>query len=99
MTFGCQTWSPNKQLTQNLRTAQTAAQRKMLNVKQLRTILRDQRKTDIVEYILKQKWKWAGHVARMKDNRWTKRFTEWQPRIGKGLYILEDDQAQGGRMI
>ena len=30
----------------------------------------------IVEYILKQQWKWAGHIARMKDNRWTKRCTE-----------------------
>ena len=27
---------------------------------------------DIIEYTLKQKWKWAGHIARMKDNRWTK---------------------------
>ena len=38
---------------------------------------------DIIEYILKQKWKWAGHIARLKDNRWTKRCTEWQPRRGK----------------
>ena len=28
-------------------------------------------------------WRWAGHIARMKDNRWTKRCTEWQPRRGK----------------
>ena len=34
---------------------------------------------DIIEYTLKQKWKWAGHIARMKD----KRYTEWQPRRGK----------------
>ena len=25
-----------------------------------------------LEYTLKQKWRWAGHIARMKDNRWTK---------------------------
>ena len=30
---------------------------------------------DIIEYTLKQKWKWAGHIARLKDNRWTKRCT------------------------
>ena len=24
-----------------------------------------------------QKWKWAGHVATMDDNRWTKRLTDW----------------------
>ena len=28
---------------------------------------------DIIEYTPKQKWRWAGHIARMKDNRWTKR--------------------------
>ena len=28
---------------------------------------------DIIEHALKQKWKWAGHIARMKNNRWTKR--------------------------
>ena len=39
--------------------------------------------TDIIEHKLKQKLKWAGHIARMKDNRWTKRCTEWQPRRGK----------------
>ena len=29
-----------------------------------------------IEYTLKQTWKLAGHIARMKDNRWTKRCTE-----------------------
>ena len=38
---------------------------------------------DIIEYTLKQKWRWAGHIARMKDNRWTRQCTEWQPRRGK----------------
>ena len=38
---------------------------------------------DIIEYTLKLKWKWAGHIARLKDNRWTRRCTEWQPRRGK----------------
>ena len=40
---------------------------------------------DIIEYTLKRKRRWAGHTARMKDNRWTKRRTEWQPRRGKRL--------------
>ena len=25
------------------------------------------------------KWRWAGHVARMNDNRWTKRLIDWHP--------------------
>ena len=32
-----------------------------------------------MENIKKLKWCWAGHVARMQDNRWTKRVTEWIP--------------------
>ena len=43
------------------------------------TMLRNQKRTtifDIIDYTLKQKWRLAGHIARMKDNRWTKRCTE-----------------------
>ena len=55
----------------------------MLNVKlndRIRdTIIRQRtRVTDIVQYLTNTKWKWAGHIARMKDNRWTIRSTEWQ---------------------
>ena len=32
----------------------------------------------IVQNVTDTKWKWAGHIARMKDNRWTIRSTEWQ---------------------
>ena len=28
-------------------------------------------------------WRWAGHVARRNDNRWTLRLTEWLTREGK----------------
>ena len=35
---------------------------------------------DILEDVSKLKWKWAGHVARMRDNRWTSRATDWIPR-------------------
>ena len=35
---------------------------------------------DIVQVVKQQKWRWAGHVARMDDNRWTKRITDWQPK-------------------
>ena len=63
-------------------------ERKMLNLKLQDkmpcSVIRKRTKiNDIVEYTLKQKWRWAGHIARMKDNRWTKRCTDWQPRRGK----------------
>ena len=44
---------------------------------------KERKMIDIIEYALKQKRKWTGHIARMKDNKWAKRCTEWQPRRGK----------------
>ena len=38
--------------------------------------------TDIISEVIKKKWKWAGHLARTTDNRWTKRLTEWRPWLG-----------------
>ena len=72
----------NKQMTNKLRTAQRAMERKMLDLKLKDKIpcaeIRKRTKIiDIIEYTLKQKWKWAGHIARLKDNRWTRRCTEW----------------------
>ena len=88
MTYGCQTWSLTKALANKLRVAQRAMERKMLGIKikdkipcaviRSRTQVRD-----IVDYVAKQKWEWAGHIARLKDNRWTLRTTEWRPRNGR----------------
>ena len=55
----------------------------MLNVKQkdrirITNIRQRTRVTDIVQYVTNTKWKWAGRISRMKDNRWTIRSTERQ---------------------
>ena len=42
------------------------------------TIRQRARVTDIVQHVTNTKWQWAGHIARMKDNRWTIRSIEWQ---------------------
>ncbi|GFN77097.1 protein sidekick-1 [Plakobranchus ocellatus] len=88
MTYGCQTWSLTKATTQKLRVAQRAMERKILGIKladrvKCSEIRKRTQIQDIVDFVAKQKWKWAGHVARFKDNRWTLRVTEWQPRNGK----------------
>ena len=82
-THGCQAWSLTKALVKKLETSQRVMERKMLNVKLkdkiLYTIIRQRtRVTDIVQYVTNTKWKWAGHIARMKDNMCTIRSTEWQ---------------------
>ena len=83
MTYGCQTWSLTKALVKKLETSQRAMERRMFNVKlkdgiRNTTIRHRTRVTDIVQYVTNTKWKWAGHISRIKDNRWTIRNTEWQ---------------------
>ena len=68
-------------MTNKLRTAQRAMERKMLDLKLQDKIpcseIRKRTKIiDIIDFTLKRKWKWAGHIARLKDNRWTKRCAE-----------------------
>ena len=72
----------------------------MLNVKLKdrirKTIVRQRtRVTDTVQYVTNTKWKWAGHIARMRDNRWTIRNTEWQIKgvrsVGKPKRQWRDD--------
>ena len=88
LTYGCQTWKINKGTIRKIRTAQRKMERKMLNIKQTDRIknsdIRKKTKViDIVKYVTKAKASWAGHVARLQDNRWTRRTTEWTPRQGK----------------
>ena len=76
MTYGCQTWSLTKVLVKKLETSQRAMERRMLNVKLKdrigsTTIRPRTRVTDIVQYVTNTNWKWAGHITRMQDNRWT----------------------------
>ena len=83
ITYDCQTWSLTKAFVKKLETSQRAMERRMLNVKledriPNTTIRQITRVTDIVQYVTNTKWKWTGHIARMKDNRWTIRSTEWK---------------------
>ena len=85
MTYGCETWALNKGMIDKLAVAQRKMERIMLGI-----TLRDQKRSnwirqqtgvaDIIEHICKTKHRWAGHVARLTDNRWTIKTTEWTPR-------------------
>ena len=37
---------------------------------------------DCVQEQRRRKWRWAGHVARRKDGRWTRWMLDWQPLRG-----------------
>ena len=85
MTYGSEPWA----LTTAQMDALAVAQREMERI-MLGTTLRDQRHntwirhqtgvTDIIDHIRQSKHRWAGHVARLQDNRWTIRATSWVPR-------------------
>ncbi|CAH2217156.1 jg22848 [Pararge aegeria aegeria] len=76
-------------------------ERSIMNVRRIHKIrhslIRQQTKiTDALAYTLKAKWKWAGHVARLTDNRWTLRLTKWPGPTGNRArgrphYRWEDD--------
>ena len=88
MMYGSETWSLTKYSEAKLQSAQRAMERQMLNISlrnkvRCTTIRQQTGVADILRKIKQSKWRWAGHVARRNDNRWTKRLLEWQPRIGK----------------
>ena len=86
--YGCQTWTLTKELVYKIEVCQRKMERKILGIRQIekvpnKTIREKTGVDDILEVLTKTRWQWAGHVARMKDNRWTIRCTEWQVRNGR----------------
>ena len=84
MTYGAETWTLTKQTQNKLAVAQTKMERSMLNItyKDRRTNIWVGERTkvmDIMYTVRKMKWSWAGHINRLKDNRWTSRATTWRP--------------------
>ena len=85
MVYGSETWALKKAHLELLSDAQRKMERIMLGI-----TLRDHRRNtwiryqtgvnDIIDVIKKGIHGRAGHIARFKDNRWTKRVTEWTPR-------------------
>lgn len=35
--------------------------------------------TDVIHRVKSTKWHWGGHIARIEDERWTKRVLDWEP--------------------
>ena len=84
MTYGAETWTLTKQAQNKLAAAQTKMERSMLNItyKDRRTNIWVRERTkliDIIYTVRKMKWSWAGHINRLKDDRWTSRVTTWRP--------------------
>lgn len=88
LTYGCQTWKFTSKIKNLITTCQRALERSMLKIKKLDKIRHTKiseitKATNALNYAQKLKWKWAGHVARLKDQRWTKKVTFWKGPPGK----------------
>lgn len=88
LTYGSQTWALTDNQKRKLGINQRKMERLILKIKVKDKIKNSiiRRKTKIVDVLYASgnlKWKWAGHVSRYKDNRWTKVATDWIPRESK----------------
>ena len=90
--YAAETWADTVTTSKKLRTTHRALERCLLNhnrQSQHRAGLRSSdlrrmsRLHDPAEYISKAKYRWAGHIVRRTDDRWTKRTLEWIPREAK----------------
>lgn len=88
ITYGCETWALSKQHREKLKRCQRAMERSMLDIKKQDKVrsstIREQTKVaDILKRIDQQKWRWAGHMIRDKQNKWSTTVSNWYPRDGK----------------
>lgn len=88
LTYACQTWKHTAKIKKKITTCQRGLERSMLNIKKIQKIRHTKirkitQTTDVLNLIRKFKWKWAGHVARLTDDRWTQRITKWRGPTGK----------------
>lgn len=73
--YGCQTWALKSDQLDKLKSTQTTMYRSILGIKKRdkikNSILHDKIKLEPIERSIKKlKLKWAGHVARLDQNRW-----------------------------
>ena len=85
LTYASDTWTLTTRSNQRLRTTQLAMLRRILRISRRDHIQNCNifKKCDTVpvdKLIKRRKWKWAGHVARRSDDRWTTSVTSWWPR-------------------
>lgn len=87
ITYGCQTWKYTLRVKNKIRSCQRSMERSITNVRKIQKIphnvIREKTKViDALDFSQKLKWRWAGHVARMSDDRWTCRLTLWRGPAG-----------------
>ncbi|KAE9420288.1 hypothetical protein Angca_004975, partial [Angiostrongylus cantonensis] len=83
LTYASKTWLLHKQDERSLSLVEHAVERTMLGVSRFTQVregsdLRQRLKIkNAVLYAKRSKIRWAGHVMRMNDNRWTRAVSDW----------------------
>ena len=85
LTYSCGTWTTTKRTLKKIDVTHLAMLRRILGVTRRdrirnEKILEDTDARPLSEIIHERRWKWAGHVARREDGRWTEAVTTWWPR-------------------
>ncbi|EYC43283.1 hypothetical protein Y032_0498g2532 [Ancylostoma ceylanicum] len=87
--YGSETWALTKALEKQLKTTQLSIERHLVGFTLQRQrsqglhnadIRRLSKVADALEYANKSKHRWAGHVMRRTDDRWSRAVIEWYPR-------------------
>ncbi|KAE9420628.1 hypothetical protein Angca_003315, partial [Angiostrongylus cantonensis] len=88
LTYASETWSLRKQDERSLSVIERSVERTMLGVSRFTQVRDGIRSSDLrqrlkikdtVLYAKQSKIRWAGHVMRMNDNRWTRAVCNWIP--------------------
>jgi hypothetical protein len=88
LTYASQTWVFTDKVKSKIVSCQRAMERSILKIRTIQKVrsehIRSKTKiTDALNFALRQKWNWAGHVARYTDKRWTIESTIWNGPLGK----------------
>lgn len=88
LTYASQTWVFTEKVKNKISSCQHAMERSILKLRKIQKtrnsdIRMKTKLTDALNFSLKQKWSWAGHLSRYEDKRWTYQTTKWQGPIGK----------------
>lgn len=86
--YGCQTWAMTEQLANKIKVCQNSIERSTIGVKRkdrekLKDIKSKTKFKNAYTTYKQLKWRWTGHMAREKKEKWTRLITEWYPIDGK----------------
>ncbi|KAE9413882.1 hypothetical protein Angca_008495, partial [Angiostrongylus cantonensis] len=88
LTYAPETWSLRKQDERSLGVVERAVERTMLGVSRFTQVRDEIQSSDLRQrskienaflYAKQSKIRWAGHVMRVNDNRWTRAVSDWIP--------------------